>query len=771
MQNAFDVLELSHVLESLSSLAKTEQAKEAFLSLRPLDEHIREYESNSLSQMMKMIESSSLFPLSESADLSKKVDAAKKGATLSEEDFSRVLNDLNTVHEVKKHVGKIALECVLKEQIEGLSDLEPLRQAILRVLAPDMSIKDTASVDLKRIRGTLERKKRELTSRLGAILDEHKPYMSGNSWTMRNGHYVLPIANSFKNKVRGIVQDVSASGGTMFVEPEYLVRIHNDIAILEAEEKEEIRKILHALSSLLGQNAKEYLAINQMLGYLDFLQAKTIYATQIDGHLANKSEDGTLFIPRARHPLIDKNKVVPNDFSLLCSRKILILSGPNAGGKTVALKTLGVLVMMFMMALPLPCALGAEVPSVPHVYLDIGDSQSIFDNLSTFSGHITNVKDILAKAGEGDLVLLDELGTGTSPKEGEALALAILDELREKGCYALLSSHFEGLKAKALSSKDVENASLLFDEENLSPTYQLRIGLPGESYGIEVARRLGLGDSVLEKAKFYLDKEEELSIESSLKHLAELTKAAEEKDARISALEAEIKEKEALIARKSKEIDRKERTFEAEMKKQKEAILEEAKAQVDEAIKILSNPNVKLHEAIEAKKKLENLEEEKRNAEFNETIVLGDYVELPDYGVEGKVVRLQGNKIEIQTTNGFSFKADLRNARHIQEPVVDKKKQKKTPIYNVDALPSGGLSLEVKLIGMRVDEAMAELDHYLDRCRLKGFKRVRVIHGLGSGALRRATHEYLKAHSSFVEKFELGGEFEGGGGATVVYLK
>lgn len=770
MQSAFDVLQLSHVLDHIAGLAKTEQGKNALLALRPLEEKTREYEHENLRQAMELIDSSSALPLNESSDLSKRVDVARKGGTLQEEDFSRVLNDLSTLHDLKKHLSHITVSNDLSVRVLALADLEPLRQAILRVLAPDLTIKDSASVELKRIRGTLARKKRELTSRLGNILEEHRPYLSGNSWTMRNGHYVLPISNSYKHQVKGIIQDVSASGGTMFIEPEFLVKLHNDIAILEADEKEEIRKILAALSRLLGSNAKDFLEINFMLGYLDFLQAKALYAQEVDGHMAIASKDGNLFIPKARHPLIDKKKVVANDFSLTNKRRILILSGPNAGGKTVALKTLGILCMMFSMALPLPCGQGAEIPTFHHVFLDIGDSQSIFDNLSTFSGHVTNIKDILAEAEQGDLILLDEVGTGTSPKEGEALALAILDELRARGCYSLLSSHFEGLKAVALSSSDVENASLLFDEESLSPTYSLRVGLPGESYGLEVARRLGLGEEVLSKAKEYLSREEEHSVSDSLRHLGELTRAAEEKDAQINALMAELKQKDAEISRKNKELDRKQRQFDLEMKKEKEAILEQARQQVDEAIKLLSNPDVKLHEAIAAKKKLQELEEGQQEDTFDEPIALNDYVEIPSYEIEGRVTKIQGKKIEVTSRDGMSFKADIHSAKKVAAPKEETKK-KLTPVTNVDALPTDGLGLEVKLIGMRVDEAMAALDRYLDRCRLKGFKRVRVIHGLGSGALRRATHEYLKAHSSFVEKYELGGEFEGGGGATVVYLK
>ena len=767
MQSAFDVLQCGHVLEALSHRCKSGQGKAKMLSLRPLDPQSRDLELRFLAYATELIDQGGPLPLNDSSDLSARVDLARKGGTLQEEDFSRVLSDLNTLRDLKKHLTRLGVDNSLTVRVLALADLEPLRQAILRVLAPDLSIKDNASVELKRIRSTLHRKRSEITSRLGAILEAHKPYMSGNSWTMRNGHYVLPIANSFKHQVKGLVQDVSASGGTTFIEPEFLVKLHNDIALLEADEREEVRRILAALSRQLGSSCKDFLLINETIGYLDFLSAKASYAAEEDAHIASLSEDGSLFIPQGRHPLIDAKKVVPNDFRLSASRRILVLSGPNAGGKTVALKTLGILSMMFSMALPLPCGVGAEMPSFGQVYVDIGDSQSIFDNLSTFSGHVTNIKDILALAGKGDLVLLDEVGTGTSPKEGEALALAILDELAKKGCYALISSHFEGLKARALASTEVENASLLFDEETLSPTYMLRIGMPGESYGLEVARRLGLSEDVLKKAEGYLRQEGDRSIADSLRHLSELTAQAEQREASAKETQLSLQSKEKEIAALKKELQRKQERFDEEMKAERRRYLEQAKQEVEQAIKALSSPEVKLHQAIAAKKKLDDIECSEDQERFDEEIRVGDYVEIPAFGIEGRVMKLRGEKAEVVGREGVSFQTEVNSLHRIPAP----EKEKKVAVTNVDALPTKGLPLEVHLIGLRVEEAMAELDRYLDRCRLKGYKRVRVIHGLGSGALRRATHEYLKAHGSFVERYELGGEYEGGGGATVVYLK
>ncbi|MCR5348297.1 MAG: Smr/MutS family protein [Bacilli bacterium] len=766
MQDAFEVLQLSEVVAKVASFAHTEQGKAALLALRPIPLKERDRQRIYLKDMQGIVDEVGPFPIVSSSDLSSRVDMAKKGGTLGELDFSRVLSDLNQVKDLKAHLRDATQGEGIRSLVLGLPTLEPLRQGILRVLAPDLSIKDTASVELKRIRSSIAHKQKEITKRLDAILNENRGFLSGDSWTMRNGHYVLPVANAHKHQVRGYVQDVSSSGGTAFIEPEALLRLQNDIALLQAEEKEEIRRILASLSRLLGTSAAEFSFINQTIGQLDFHQSKVLYGREINGHLGEKSVDGSLFLPGARHPLIPKNKVVANDFSLSPSRPILVLSGPNAGGKTVALKTLGTICMMFAMALPLPCLQGAEIPEFENVVVDIGDSQSLFDNLSTFSGHIGNIKDILLSVKKEDLVLLDEVGTGTSPKEGEALALAIVEELKSIGCYALVSSHFEGLKSYALSSTDVENASLLFDEKTLSPTYVLRVGYPGESYGLDVARRLGLPSSVIARAEEFLQKEDS-SVEGKLRHLSELTLQAEEKAASVSKKEEEL----SLVLTENKrlkaELAKKQEKFEEECRLEKQRLLEKAQEEIQQAIRDLSSPDAKLHHAIKAKANLDALEEKQEGPSFDHPLQVGDYASAPSFGVEGRIQKLDGKRSELLTPEGMTVRIDAKCLVPAEAPVP----KKAAPKVDVDALPEQGLSLEIVLIGMREAEAMAELDKYLDRCRLKGFKRVRVIHGLGSGILRRATHAYLKAHSSFVDRFELGGEFEGGGGATVVYLK
>ena len=770
VQDACLILELDKVLANAAAFCFTQRGKASILGLKPLEEEERAKESEALSQMLPLIEAKGKLPISASSDLEKPLTLACKDGVLQDIDFQAILSDLNMAKDIKKALEKSEAKGEVFASFLSLPDLEPIRQGILRVFSPSFEIRDNASVELRRIRTSIYHRKSEMMSKLQKAMEASRAYMSGSTYTIRNGHYVLPIQNAYKHVVKGVIQDVSGSGGTAFIEPESLVNAANDIVLLEAEEKEEIHRILASLSRLVKGSAKDLSRINESIGYLDFLQAKALYAISIDGHIANKSEDGSLFLPLARHPLLDPKKVVPNTFSLSSSRRLLVLSGPNAGGKTVAMKTLGVLALMFKMALPLPCASGAEMPSFPKVYCDIGDSQSIEDALSTFSGHILHISEILKAAGKDDLVLLDEVGTGTSPREGEAIALGVLDTLGELGCYALLSSHFESLKEVALSSEKVENASLYFDEATLSPTYRLRIGVPGGSYGLEVARRLGLDDRTLQKAKDFLDKQENEDVSSSLKHLNDLTLEAENRLEQIKANEIELQATKAEVARLKHDLSLKKERFDEEKAKELEEIRDRYEEKAKEAVSILSNPDVKLHEAIEARKKLQDaFVAQKKEERYNEPLSVGDFVSYPSLEVEGKIRKIKGDNAEVVTDDGMTFVTSIFSLKKIEQltPVVSKKKA----MLNVDALPAKSLPMEVNLIGMRVDEALSELDHYLDQCRLKSFKRVRVIHGMGSGALRRATHEYLKAHSKFVDKFELAGEYEGGGGATIVYLK
>ncbi len=769
MQNAFTVLEFDKIREKLASCCKTEQGKRKArgLSILPLEE--LEKEKKNLAEALFCLSRYGSFPLDVSSDLEKDIALAEKGYVLSIETLERVAHDILTSEDMRRYFLS-AEDCpLLKEKAANLPQLLTIEKEIHKVIAPDLSIFDSASPALKRIRIAIARLEKDMVSKLGFVLEQNKVYLSDATLTIKNGHYVLPVNNSYKSKVKGIVQDVSSSGNTTFIEPELLVSMNNKMVELQGQEKEEIHRLLGQLSAMVGGSGESFLILNESLGYFDLLQAKSLYGDALKGHIASLSKEGEIELLRLRHPLLDQDKVVPNDFILSPSKKVIIISGPNAGGKTVALKTLGMACLMHQCGMMVSASQGAVLPYFKNIFVDIGDSQSLSDNLSTFSAHMSNLAEIASRVGGKDLVLLDEVGTGTSPKEGEAIAYGVVRFLLEKHCYALISSHFEGLKAYAMGESRVENASMLFDKANLAPTYVLQMGLPGESYGLTVASRYGIDPKIITYAKSYNEGKGDFSLEEAIAKLSALAKENSDLKDRNLKQEAALSLKEKELLSKEKVISQREEKLLASVEEEKGRIIKKAKEEVDDLIASLQSPEVKLHQAIEAKRKLAELEEKKIKEEsFSGKVGVGDYVSMPSLGIEGRIKEEDGKKITIVSAEGMSFHTTKDRVVKIAQPVSKKVSMKGNVL---DKVGEGSLSLQLNLIGMHVDEALSSLDSYLDKCRLKGFKRVKIVHGFGSGALRNAVHDYLRKHSSFVESFELGGEYEGGGGATVVHLK
>lgn len=768
MQRAYDVLEIEKILGKVAAFSKTARGKARVLGLKKLAKDELSAELSRLEEASIAISLNGHFPIPSLDDLESPILLAKKGGVLNESDLWRVNELGETIGSLKRFMAKCPDAPLLNAILEPIDEKEEVGQAIRDTIGPNLEVKDSASPELRRIRGAIARLTRELSSILPTLLKQYGPYLSEATFSMREGHYVLPIADTYKHKVKGIVYGLSNSGSTTWIEPTQLVERENRIAELGYEEKEEIRRILAVLSSRIGDDYETFLAQNEAVATFDFLQAKALYGEATKSHIASLSEDGSLFIAEARHPLLDASSVIPNSFSLSPSRRVLVISGPNAGGKTVALKTLGVVCYMFALGLMVPCLSGAMIPYFKRLLVDIGDSQSIEASLSTFSGHMSGIAEILSRCGGADLVLLDEIGTGTSPKEGEALAISIVQYLLHKHAYALVSSHFEGLKAFAMSSDFIENACMGIDPERFTPTYRLHLGIPGESYGLKVAERLGLPKEVIASSEKKLKEKGDFSLANAIKKLSDITKENEALNEKLKKQELDFAKREKAIKTQEKDIEKRKENLLSDVKATKEKMLEEAKEKIDEALKEAQAPNVKQHELAKAKRKLRDLEEQEAIETFEGKIEEGDYVIIPDYGIEGVVSRKSGKQITVSTSSGASFKVDESRAKLAKAP-EDKKEAISGAL--LDLVGGGSLPLEINLIGMRYDEAKEELSHYLDQCRLKGFKRVRVIHGFGSGALRKMTAEYLKANSRFVEKFEAAGEFEGGSGATVVYLK
>ncbi len=770
MQNAAEKLEFSKIKEAVSSYSKTEIGKREILSLNDfLPYEDLKKEKNLMKEMSYAHERFSFLPLSSSKDLSSLISFASKGGALKEEELSDISSELATIKEIDDYFSQFEDDNPLKSLALDHEDVGFIKEKIDKAIAPDLSIFDDATLELKNIRNAIKRLNREIAKKVQSLVSEHSDYLTSSSLTIRDGHYVLPVSTSYKNKVKGLILDISHSGGTTFIEPEGLIMLNNKMKELENDEKQEIHKILSSLSLEVGRKAKEIKKINETIARLDFIEAKVRYMYEINGSIAILEKEPKIILKEARHPLIDKNKVVPNDFTINNDTPIYVISGPNAGGKTIALKTVGLLLFMNECGLPIPAKEGSILGYFNHIYVDIGDSQSISDSLSTFSGHMKNLSELLNVVSSSDLVLLDEVGTGTSPKEGESLAYAILMELKKKKAFALVSSHFEGLKAAAMEEEGIKNASMRFSEETLSPTYKLIEGIPGDSYGLIVAKRFGMKKEILDLANEKLNENSSISINDALRKLNEASSSLEKEKEALSKKEKEIERKEKEIRENEERIEKRLRFLNEEIKREKEKELKEFKEKADKILGSLNTNSIRKGDITKAKTKLDELKDKEEEALFNEELNIGDYVSLPSLSLSGRIVSINGSNVTFVSKEGMSFSSKKERLTKIMEP---KEKRESITGIKVDETGLGAsLPLELNLIGMRAEPALSSLDAYLDKCRIKKYKRVRIIHGFGSGILRKVVREYLDKHKEFVDHYEMADGNEGAGGATIVYLK
>lgn len=769
MQDIYQTFEFPLIKEKIRTYARSELGKELSLSISMISSvEALKIKLDFLDEIMSISLRYGLLPITHSKNLLPLIDFALKGGVLSIIDLEAVASDVITIKSVKDYFRKVEDKYkVSKDYIIDFVDLSFLEVEIHKIIAKDLTIFDNASDELLSIRRSLTRLDKEISSRLAIILTKYKDMLSDPTITIRDGHFVLPFKSGEKNKIDGIIHDVSDSGMTTFIEPSEIVEINNKIYLLKNKEKEEINRLLRMLTKLVIASKDDVIKDNKMIGELDFLQAKAIYGNEIQGIVANISKEEVIDLKDARHPLIDAKVVIANDFYYSPSQKIILISGPNAGGKTVALKTLGLLVLMHECGLAIPTSERSEICFIKNIYVDIGDNQSLQDNLSTFSGHISNLAKICQFASTNDLVLLDEIGTGTSPKEGESLALAVVEYLLNKGVFAMISSHFDKLKEYALTNEKIINASMLFDEARLLPTYRLKMGLPGKSYGLEVANRYKLDESIIKRAKEYLSIAGTSEVSSAISALSTLVKANEAMKLALNEKENELLKKESSLSIASEALNKKKESLLSDTEQIKEEMISDIEKELDDILSSINKKEVKPHEVIEAKKKLDSLREQNEDVKFSDVINIGNYVLIPSLNIKGKVVRMNQKKISLITSDGLSFEVDKDKAQHIDTPketTTIKKRNNDTLLFKTN------VKLECNLIGLHVDEAIIMLEKYLDDCRVKHFSQVRIIHGFGSGALRNATHEYLRS-CPFVESFTLGGQFDGGGGATLVKLK
>lgn len=770
MLDIYQTLEIQKVIEEVSLFSKTEIGKQKLKDLKMLPEDECISSLKLVSQMSDFILKYGALPITSSFDLSKFIETALKGGVLTPLDLDHIATDVLTSNKVHDFFSKAekSIYFELTNVVNKLFDIGELETKIHSVIAPNLSIKDDASIKLKAIRNDIHKKEANVRIIANRLIRTYHEVLTEDTITLRNDHFVLPVESANKNKVPGVIHDISDSGSTTFIEPEALVQLSNQICVLHIEEKEEIYQLLKMLTSQVARFSSQISSNNKVLGELDFISAKAEYSNKHNCLAAVFSKERIIDLKGAKHPLIEETKVIANDFKFNDEQRIIIISGPNAGGKTVALKTLGLLIMMSQMGLAIPTKEPAIISYFPRIYADIGDNQSLSDNLSTFAAHVSNLSTITHFVTSKDLVLLDELGTGTSPNEGEALALAVSDFLLKKKCYAFISSHFEKMKEYAYRRQGVINAMMVFDEKKLLPTYILKIGYPGRSYGLEMANRYHLTEEVVDLAKKNLQKTGDKSISDVIDKLNSVLHENEE-------LNKKLKEDKRLLEGKTKDINyqnkvlaNKKENLLSDVEETKIKMIEDAKKQINEILKILNNPNAKAHELIEAKTKLTKLSEEPEEISENEEINVGDYAEVIGLEIVGKVTKINKEKVELITADGLSVKSTLNKLKKAWNIPEKSRKSGRNPDDIV--FSKTNIKLELNIIGKRVDEAMEEVKKYLDDCLVKHFKQVRIIHGMGTGALRDAVRDYLDT-CDFVDSYRYGESFEGATGATVVIFK
>ena len=769
MLDVYQTLEISKVLEEVASYSRSEIAREKILSLKMLPKEVVIHDLENLDEMMSYILRFGDISFASSSNLKPIIENAMKDGVLTPSDLDKVAGDIDSANKIFKQFSKIDKTKYLNLQKlgESLFDLSQLEKKIRSIVLPNLTISDDASTKLASIRRDIVKKEQEVRASSNELIQKYHEYLSENSISIRNGHFVLQVKTSYKNKINGIIHDFSSSGQTTFIEPSSLVNLSNQIYALKVDEQEEIYRLLKELSLLVKKHSSEIESNNKILAEFDYIAAKAHYSNKYKSFVSEMSDEPIIDLKKARHPLLDQSKVVANDFYFDKDNRIIIISGPNAGGKTVALKTLGILVMMNQMGLAIPTISKARLSYFPKIYADIGDNQSLSDNLSTFAAHVSNLSTITHFVKEDDLVLLDELGTGTSPNEGSSLALAISDFLVKKNCFAFISSHYETMKEYPYRQKAVKNAMMVFDEKKLEPTYVLKIGYPGRSYGIEMAKRYRLDNKVIEDSKKYLQKSSTKGVNDVLEKLNATLRENEqlERNLREKTRQIEIKEKD--LKHQAKVLQEKKDNLLEDVDSIKEQLIIEAKKEIDKLIKQKNNPNTKVSDLLKVKQQLDHLFDEEEEPKELEDISLGDYVKIESLGILGKVVRINKNKVDIISDDGMTYKTSLDGLTKSEAP----KGVRKTKT-NVDELVAykSNVKMELNIIGEHVDEGIDKLSKYLDDARLRNFKEVRIIHGMGSGALRQAVHDYLST-CSFVEEYHLGGQFDGSSGATIVKLK
>lgn len=711
------------------------------------------------------------------------------GSTLGITELLQICALLDNTSRVKSY-GRREKETAQRDSLDDLFDaLEPLpllNTEIRRCILSEDEIADDASAALKQIRRSMKVTGERIHTQLaGMVNGSARTYLQDAVITMRNGRYCIPVKAEYKGQVPGMIHDQSSTGSTLFIEPMAIVKLNNEIRDLEMKEAAEIEVILASLSNMAAQERENLRYDLENLVELDFIFARAALAMDMNATRPIFNTKGYISIRKGRHPLIDKKKVVPIDIHLGKEFHLLIVTGPNTGGKTVSLKTVGLLTLMGQAGLHIPALDRSELSVFEEVYADIGDEQSIEQSLSTFSSHMTNVVSFIEKADPKSLVLFDELGAGTDPTEGAALAISILNYLQKQGIRAMATTHYSELKVYALSTPGVENASCEFDVETLRPTYRLLIGVPGKSNAFAISSKLGLPSYIIADAKQQISQEDE-SFEDVISTLEENRITIEKERMEIARYKSEVEDLKKQLETKQEKLNQQRDRILREANEQAHAILRDAKEYADQTIKDFNKFGKANISIKEMENKRQNLRKKMNKVESNMSkkekkvtgnlkpsdLHLGDGVKVLSLNLKGTVSTLPDAKGYLLVQMGI-----MRSKIHIsdlvllqEETVISAPNMQRTSTGKIKMSKSSSVGIEINLLGRTVDEAIAELDKYLDDAYLAHIPSVRVVHGKGTGALRKGIHNYLR-RVKYVSSFHLAEFGEGDAGVTIVNFK
>ncbi len=766
-------LEFVKILNQLRRFAVSDLAKKAVLEITPMtDQKEIDRLLTEVSEAKIIILRYDQTPMTGVLNISESIKKAKIGSTLTIEEFLRIVSHQEAIVRSTtfiKKVKQLDLNSVtIEPYYERLVPLPELKKSIELVIDVKGEIYNSASIKLAQIRKKIRITEERIDSKMASLLRSEANKLTDTLITIRNNRLVLPVKAEYKNSFKGVIHDSSSSGETVFMEPISCFTMNNELQSMFHEESNEIDKILRELSNLVSDETDNLKNNLNLFTYLDIVFAKAKYAIEFDCEKPTLTK-GTINLLNARHPLISKEDVVGNNINFHNYHHIVI-TGPNTGGKTVALKTLGLLSIMAQSGILIPIDEGSETIVFDNIFADIGDEQSIEQSLSTFSSHISKIIYIIDNATPKSLVLLDELGSGTDPKEGASLAISIINDLREKKLYSMITTHYSELKTYAFDLNDTINASVEFDINTLSPTYKLKIGVPGTSNAIQIAKRLGLQDSIIKAAK-----KVSLSFDTDVSNLIKkLEKQSLELDSEISRYH----EKKNILSSKQEKLDdlyseekiRQNKLLD-KIEKEKRANLskleEKANNLITELNQLRNTAEFKEHELARLKHEAKNLNLESNQYQKvkNTEISIGDKVLVIPYQRQGIVNKKVSNKKYEVLMGTLSIILGEKDLEFVSKPVVKQKIEVSGTVTKTSTT-----KIELDLRGLRYLEAVDELDKFVDNCLINNLEFGYVIHGYGTGALKKAVSEYIKS-STVINSSRLGGENEGGKGVTIIYFK